>query len=246
MATIEWSATFETTPAGNTTRKQGDDRIRELKLAIRERLQKGGHFMQDPGAGFPKDGRHVIGVGDGPGIYKSDATTLLVGYTDTNLELKAGMGLTSVDGIAGSALKANAATNGVYTTAITVGVPATTSVTHNFTSMVLGTPKGAVGVWLSVFFSADTAANDAVDVIVEFDYLNTAVWTATMTFAGLLVPLRTAANKGSVTHSFTKIDPMTTPANGGTVPMRVRIVNNHATSNLAFVDTRFTAIELRR
>lgn len=109
MATDEWSAGFESTPAGSELRSLGDDRIRELKLAIRERLQKGGHYMQDTVAPYNKDGRHVRGVGDGPSWYKADATSLLLEATsdvlitakeklllDKNLEVD---GTTQLDGV---------------------------------------------------------------------------------------------------------------------------------------------------
>lgn len=246
MATTEWSATFETTPAGNTTRKLGDDRIRELKQAIRERLQKGGHFMQDSGAGFPKDGRHVVGVGDGPDIYKSDAVTKAVVYSDTAVTLQAGIDLVSTDGIKTLALQANAATfpRQVNANLVTVA-PTTTNTSIGTVTHTLGTPKGSIAWVLSLTFEADTAANDVLDMFVEFDYLNSGVWTAFGT-TGLLVPLRTAVNKGRATHTINGLNPVTTSSNGGTVPIRVKVVNNHATSNIQVITGSLLTIELRK
>lgn len=247
MATTEWSAAFETTPAGNTSRKLGDDRIRELKLSIRERLQKGGHFMQDAGAGFPKDGRHVVGVGDGPTIYKSDATTEAVRFTDTNVELKAGVNITSVDGINGSVLKANAATFGKVAFIDVTGAPAATATytSGSITTHTLGTPKGQLAWALSIQFEADAADND-VAMILQADYLNTAVWSTIGTNAGLSVPARGSANKNNVIYTICGLDVLATPSDGGTLPLRVQVVNSHATANITFMRIRLLTIELRK
>jgi hypothetical protein len=247
MATTEWSTGFEDSPAGNTSRRLGDDRIRELKLAIRERMQKGGHYMKDSVAGFAKDGRHVVGVGDGPGIYKSDATTKLIDYTDTAMTLQTGMDLVSTDGIKSSALKANAATFG---SALTAGdgtnIAAGTTYNRAGPTLTLGTPKGSVFFALSVHLEG-VADNDMTGIAVYFDYLNTGVWTlASVGSAGLWVPLRTAATKKNVTHSVLGLDPMTTPSNGGTVPSRVAIINAHATADIILRIVDFGLIELRR
>lgn len=252
MATTEWSAAFEGTPAGNTSRKLGDDRIRELKVSIRERAQKGGHFMQDSAGAFVKDGRHVVGVGDGPTIYKSDATTELIRYTDTTMDLKAGMNITSVDGINGSALKANAATSAARAQAQPLTtVVALTSSTFAGPSLVLGTPKGQVMFWATVELEG-VADNDMIQLEMQFDYLNTAAWSpdsqilSPVSNCGLWVPIRSAAAKKNVLYTFHGLNPMTTPSNGGTVNSRINVNNLHATASVIVSAHIITLLELRR
>lgn len=86
MAAIN-STWDETVPAGSEVPKNGDDRIRELKLNIRERARNGGHRMQTAGATTDaKDGRHccgesaAAGSGEATGtfnIYAADGSTII-------------------------------------------------------------------------------------------------------------------------------------------------------------------------
>lgn len=110
----DWTTAFEATPAGTDQGNVLDDRIKELKANIRQRLSRGGHvFTDDPdtdiGHGLSSnraiDGRHTVNAeagqeNDSPHIWKSDAVTKLVQYTDTlvtvheDLTLVAGKDLT--------------------------------------------------------------------------------------------------------------------------------------------------------
>lgn len=55
-----WNNTFETKPLGSDSPSQGDDQIRELKLAVRERMYKEHEFDLTSGASS-EDGWHVAG-----------------------------------------------------------------------------------------------------------------------------------------------------------------------------------------
>lgn len=60
MATT-WSSAYELTPAGDDDPSEGDDRIRETKVATRERLEKE-HNMDLSEAGLqPRQGLHKAG-----------------------------------------------------------------------------------------------------------------------------------------------------------------------------------------
>ena len=94
MASVDWTATYETTPADTAKRHQGDDRMREDKLAVRETLQQGGHDFPGSGITAPaatadnNRGRHVVdagGSGVSPHEYESDGTTILQGYYDDRI-----------------------------------------------------------------------------------------------------------------------------------------------------------------
>ena len=50
MVTTTWNSSFEATPAGTDAVSGGDDRIRELKIAIRQNLHEGKLLYVD-GAG---------------------------------------------------------------------------------------------------------------------------------------------------------------------------------------------------
>lgn len=251
MAATLWDiAGFEASPAGNTSRKLGDDRIRELKKSMRERMQAGGHYMTDPVSAYVKDGRHVVdagGAGVSPAIYHSDAVTKLIDFTDTEMQFKAGMGVTSVDGIAGAALKAKAATNPVWWALTSQTISPTATVAVITTPITLGTPKGPV-IWFNTMTFEASAINGKVAVVISFDYLNNGTWTADAlnNNVGLLVPARTAALEGMITHSFLGYDPMTTPPDGGVVPMKIEVFNNHATQAIVVSHGVLVAVELRR
>ena len=61
---VTWNTAFEATPAGGDTPTQGDDRIRELKEAMRERFERE-HFM-NLASGLPaEDGEHLSGSAKG-------------------------------------------------------------------------------------------------------------------------------------------------------------------------------------
>lgn len=102
--TVEWN---ETTPAGAETPRQGDDRIRELKEAIRMRMRNGGHLWT-AAATDVEDGRHVCGtenVSGGPGtpltgefyIYAADQTTRIVTVGDSTAATPSRMALSTLD-----------------------------------------------------------------------------------------------------------------------------------------------------
>lgn len=85
MATREWTASYESAPAGTDSISGGDDQIRNLKVDVRERLANGGHYVQDAVAPWSKDGRHYRGAAS-PTWYKADATTpLLEPTSDTEI-----------------------------------------------------------------------------------------------------------------------------------------------------------------
>ena len=253
--TNPWSTAFELTPAGTASRKEGDDRIRELKVSVRERLLLGGHYMTLAATDIDKGGRHTVGMGGdgGPHIYKSDGTTRLISFTDTNMALQANMGLTSIDGLNSTVLKVNAATksNSIASTFIDTSVAFGATGIFNGPTLTLGaTSKGTVLVVLSAVLEA-IAVNDMVSLNVQFEYLPDSVpgiWTGTPTYmaSGLHVPARTGLNKGRVTHSLVCVDPMTTPALGGTVNSRVQVFNNHASADVIVRYLYFTLVELRR
>lgn len=86
MASQSWS---DTSPAVGDKVGEGDDRMRDDRKNVRERLVRGGHWMVDTTYVVASDatddeGKHVRGIGAGPDIYKSDKTTKLVAYPDDN------------------------------------------------------------------------------------------------------------------------------------------------------------------
>lgn len=88
MTTRIWDAAYESSPAGSDPKSQGDDRIRENKVDVRERENVGGHVWKD--ANKDLDGRHAVdagGSGISPHIYKANKTSLLVEYTDALIRL---------------------------------------------------------------------------------------------------------------------------------------------------------------
>lgn len=88
MSTRVWNSGYEASPGDNDLLSEGDNRIREIKLDVRERLAKGGHVMQDSTSGSGnKDGRHAVGVGDGPHIYKTDQTTKVVEFSNSGVKV---------------------------------------------------------------------------------------------------------------------------------------------------------------
>lgn len=71
MATT-WNTAFEGTPAGSADPAEGDDRIRELKSATRERIEK--EHVMDTGSGlYSEDGWHR--EGSAIAYYESSAPT---------------------------------------------------------------------------------------------------------------------------------------------------------------------------
>lgn len=86
MATLTWDAAYEATPAGSDAVSGGDDRIRELKVAVRERMLVGGHLWQE--TTNTHDGKHTVNA-DGSGawnVYKTDKTTVALEVTDTTIK----------------------------------------------------------------------------------------------------------------------------------------------------------------
>lgn len=95
MATRTWDSSYESSPAGTDPKSQGDDRIRDLKLDIRERMNVGGHVWKD--STNTLDGRHAVnagGSGVNPHIYKSDKTTPLVEFYEAAVEIAANLEVT--------------------------------------------------------------------------------------------------------------------------------------------------------
>lgn len=82
MATRDWD---DLAPASGDPVAEGDDRIRDTRVDIRERLIQGGHFQTDSARGATNqntDGRHVVDVGPdgGPHVYKADNSTKLIDF----------------------------------------------------------------------------------------------------------------------------------------------------------------------
>lgn len=91
--TEAWNAGYEAAPADTEALSQGADRIRDLKLALRERLVAGGHAMSDGLTTGSNDGRHAVNI-DGSGkwpVYKADKTTLAFYVTDTAVSAATGV-----------------------------------------------------------------------------------------------------------------------------------------------------------
>lgn len=86
-----WNASFENSPAGAESPSLGDDRIRELKAAIRERLTKE-HHMDLTSGSASEDGWHEAGsakvyVGASPPTHRPGGTVLLDAEDDGRLWL---------------------------------------------------------------------------------------------------------------------------------------------------------------
>lgn len=97
---VSWTSTiggFEAKPDGGETKRMGDDRIRELKLAIRERMEVG-HVFADSSANQTHDGKHCVKSASDFVIYKSDYSTPSVTITDTGIKLGVDADLYAHDG----------------------------------------------------------------------------------------------------------------------------------------------------
>jgi len=86
-----WNSAFEATPAGSDSPSQGDDRIRELKQAVRERLIKE-HEMDLSSGAAAADGWHAAGsakvyVGSTAPTTRPDGATTLTADDDGRLWL---------------------------------------------------------------------------------------------------------------------------------------------------------------
>lgn len=100
--TVNWNSTFKDIPAGSDARSNGDDVIRELKLAIQEREKLGGHIWVDAASSTTHDGKHAVnagGAGVSPDIYKADKTTKLVAYTDTDITFNENLKFAATKGL---------------------------------------------------------------------------------------------------------------------------------------------------
>jgi hypothetical protein len=83
MATRTWDAAYEAIPAGSEQISLGDDRIRNLKVDVRERFSQGGHVIQD--TTNSNDGKHAVNA-DGSGkfrVFRADKTTEIITTTDS-------------------------------------------------------------------------------------------------------------------------------------------------------------------
>lgn len=93
MATLTWDAAYEALPSGSEAISLGDDRIRNLKRDIRERMTQGGHIMQD--TTNTNDGKHCVNA-DGSGkfrIFRANKTDEIITTTDS---------VTTIQGTAGT------------------------------------------------------------------------------------------------------------------------------------------------
>jgi hypothetical protein len=83
--TVTWDATFETTPAGTDNIAQGDDRIRELKTANRERLERehiGSTTDTQADHGWHREGSAMAYVDTAEPTTRPDGTTALTAAID--------------------------------------------------------------------------------------------------------------------------------------------------------------------
>ena len=84
------------TPAGGADPREGDDRIREVKAAIRERLQHGGMFIEDSGTIDQDAGKIMAGiqVANRLTFFESDkpAPTEMLDFNDSTSLMKVGTG----------------------------------------------------------------------------------------------------------------------------------------------------------
>lgn len=83
MATYDWDAAFDASPADTEGVNLGASRIRDLKLSVKERMLQGGHLWAE--ATNTNDGKHAVNA-DGSGtftVYKSDKSTSGLVVTDT-------------------------------------------------------------------------------------------------------------------------------------------------------------------
>lgn len=100
MATAPWD---DDTPPDSQSVSLGDDRIREDKAGVRERLLQGGHYMvhdlSQGGANEINDGQHVIGVENDIGapteagtftVFRADITSPALRLHGTSHATKAG------------------------------------------------------------------------------------------------------------------------------------------------------------
>jgi hypothetical protein len=83
-----------TTPAGTDDPRDGDDRIRELKRALKERLTLGGIYMDDSGTPDDEAGRLAAGI-QAPNVlsvYETDRSTVMAQFNDSTQDLTLGDG----------------------------------------------------------------------------------------------------------------------------------------------------------
>ena len=201
--------------------------------------------MQDSGASFPKDGRHVVGVGDGPAIYKSDAVTKAVVYADASVTLQAGVALVVTDGIAQSAIQANAATSsttGYDAGGVTIAVAGgtTTAATATLTSAATA---GQEYIWITTELYASADNND-VKLEFQIDQLNNGTWVSFVNVHDHLYVKSGAAATNHTSFSFMQTH---IPVNNNQIhSYRVKITNNHATATVTTVQIFVHVFELRR
>ena len=260
MATTEWSNSFEASPVGSAARSQGDDRIRELKQAIRERAENGGHYMQDNVNPYSKDGRHVQNMGGGPHWYKSDAVTKEMEFVDDthivvhdNFQVQGTLlGGTTNDLSAGpitsTSIAAHAATQTQFITSNTA-----TTVTHgganfnnDFGPFTLGSPKGILVVSYWAYIEALAAVNTA-SITPAIDYTNGGTFNVVSVYnpANLYAPARSGALATNICWPGGYYDPMSASTNGGQYKLRF-VFAPDPTNDYIVRGFVATVLELRR
>ena len=84
------------TPSATDDPREGDDRMREIKAAVMERMQNGGHYMEDETDDSPEStaGRLACGVQDTNLLrfYETDRTTVMAAFNDSTNALVLGTG----------------------------------------------------------------------------------------------------------------------------------------------------------
>jgi hypothetical protein len=166
------------------------------------------------------------------------------------MQLKAGMNITSVDGINYTALKQLTKTFHTSSSASDTVAAAGGIKDYEFSPSVLGTPKGTVMLHCGVELEAVVAANKKTDVSLAIDYTGGGTYATPATYqvaTNLYVPF-SAANESRIIVPLFTIDPMTTSTDGGTWKFRVRITNNDVTAGHDVIVRAYwaDAVEFRR
>lgn len=172
MATSAWT---DATPGSGDKLGDGDDRIREDKKNVRERLLRGGHYFADAsyivaGDDTDHEGKHIVGVGAGPHVWRSDKTTKLVDFTnDTTVDMT-----NATSGILGPGITTGTDPGHTHTRSMVVVAPGTlttgrikafwrvpVALTLVRAHFVVGTPpSGGSMIFQAYEINAPTSATD--------------------------------------------------------------------------------------
>jgi len=253
MATDLWDASgFETSPAGNDQRSIVDDKIRQLKLAIRERLAQGGHYVLDATPPYSKDGRHVRGSF---ALYRADATTKMLDLPDdTHIDVTSGTTFRTASGAAIDFANAPLVQTSILNNACTRIAMSTISdyygALSSGTNLALisgfttGSPVGPVMLFVSGSVAQTTgAATGNFDVAIQVDRANNGTWAYVYSFTS---PSQTALQtQGYRTFNLAYLD-AGYAGNGSTVNYRARGTHVSGTDTYAFLNMALVALELRR